>query len=80
MAAAATIEARLFRPLHLGQLASAYTHLDQPETAIGLLDEALATSETTKERLFDADLHRRRGDLFLILGNVGQAEWRSKRH
>jgi class 3 adenylate cyclase/predicted ATPase len=74
MAAAATIEAKLFRPLHLGQLASAYSHLDQPETAIGLLDEALATSETTKERLFDAELHRRRGDLFLILGNASQAE------
>jgi predicted ATPase len=74
MAAAATIEAKLFRPLHLGQLASAYSHLDQPETAIGLLDEALATSETTKERLFDAELHRRRGDLILILGNASQAE------
>ena len=67
-------EAKLFRPLHLGQLAIAYTHLDQPETAIGLLDEALATSETTKERLFDAELHRRRGDLFLILRDASQAE------
>jgi class 3 adenylate cyclase/predicted ATPase len=74
MEAAATIEAKLFRPLHLGQLANAYARLDQPETAIGLLDEALATSEETKERLFDAELHRRRGDLFLILGNASQAE------
>jgi predicted ATPase len=74
MAAAATIEAKLFRPLHLGQLASAYSQLDQPETAIGLLDEALATSETTRERLFDAELRRRRGDLLLILGNASQAE------
>jgi class 3 adenylate cyclase/predicted ATPase len=74
MAAAAAIEAKLFRPLHLGQLAIAYAHLDQPETAIGLLDEALATSEKTEERLFDAELHRRRGDVFLVLGNVTQAE------
>jgi predicted ATPase len=62
------------RPLHLGQLAIAYAHLDQPETAIGLLDEALVTSEKTQERLFDAELHRRRGDVFLIFGNVTQAE------
>ena len=52
----------------------AYAHLDQPETAIGLLDEALATSKKTEERLFDAELHRRRGDLFLILGNASLAE------
>jgi len=74
MAAAATIEAKLFRPLHLGELANAYAHLDQPEIAIGLLDEALATSKKTEERLFDAELHRRRGDLFLILGNASLAE------
>jgi hypothetical protein len=48
MAAAATIEAKLFRPLHLGQLGIAYTHLDQPETAIALLDEALATLKRPK--------------------------------
>ncbi len=60
--------------MHLGQLAIAYAHLDQPETAIGLLDEALVTSEKTQERLFDAELHQRRGDVFLIFGNVTQAE------
>jgi class 3 adenylate cyclase/predicted ATPase/DNA polymerase III delta prime subunit len=74
MDAAAKIDAKLFRPLHLGQLASAYARLDQPETAITLLEEALVMAETTKERLFDPELHRRRGELLLTLNNAGQGE------
>jgi len=74
MDAAAKIDAKLFRPLHLGQLASAYARLDQPETAITLLEEALVMAETTRERLFDPELHRRRGELLLTLNNTGQGE------
>ena len=31
-------------------------------------------AETTKERLFDPELHRRRGELLLTLNNAGQGE------
>jgi class 3 adenylate cyclase len=74
MEAAASIDARLFRPLHLGQLATAYGRLGQPEMGIGLLDEGILTAEKTEERLFEAELYRRRGDLLLATGKIDEAE------
>ena len=74
MEVAVKIDAKLFRPLHLGHLASAYARLDQSETAIVLLDEALLTAKQTEERSFEAELHRRRADVLLTLGNSGAAE------
>jgi tetratricopeptide (TPR) repeat protein len=74
MAAAAKIEAKLFRPLHLGQLAIAYAHREAPEIAISLVEEALATSKATNERFYDAELHRNRGDFFMTIGKSDLAE------
>jgi predicted ATPase len=74
MEAAAYINAKLFRPLHLGHLAAAHANLGEPEVSLGLLNDAIQTVEKTQERLFEAELHRLRGELLLSLGNVGDAE------
>src|SRR5262249_25027896 len=40
----------------------------------GLLDEAVRTAEVTSEKLFEAELHRLRGEMLLMLGRRGEAE------
>jgi predicted ATPase len=74
MAAAGNIDAKLFRPIHLGHLAVAHAGLGESEIGLGLLDEAILTVEKTHERLFEAELHRLRGELLLRSGNGGAAE------
>ena len=65
MEAARTIDAKMFRPLHLGHLAAAYSGIARPDIGIGLLNEAIETIETTGERFFAAELHRLRGELLI---------------
>jgi hypothetical protein len=74
MDAAARIEAKLFRPLHLGQLGVAYGLLGQPLVGVGLLKEAIRTAEVTEERLFAAELHRHHGELLSSMGDLAAAE------
>jgi predicted ATPase len=73
MKAASNIEARGFRPLHLGHLATCYGSLGQPQAGIELIDEGILAVERTEERLFEAELHRRRGDLLAAMGRAEEA-------
>jgi class 3 adenylate cyclase/predicted ATPase/ABC-type transport system involved in cytochrome c biogenesis ATPase subunit len=74
MAAAEGSAERNRRTLYLGHLASAHASLGQPEIGLDLLDEAVRTAEVTSEKLFEAELHRLRGEILLILGRRGEAE------
>src|SRR5262249_30087211 len=62
------------RTLYLGHLASAHASLGQPEVGLDLLDEAVRTAEITSEKLFEAELHRLRGEILLTLGRRSEAE------
>src|SRR5262245_35194481 len=62
------------RTLYLGHLASAHASLGQPEVGLDLLDEAVRTAEVTSEKLFEAELHRLRGEILLMLGRRAEAE------
>src|SRR5262245_3082388 len=62
------------RTLYLGHLASAHASLGQPEVGLDLLDEAVRTAEVTSEKLFEAELHRVRGEILLTLGRRAEAE------
>ena len=46
-------------------LAEAEFRAGDPDRAVAILDEALATSEGTGHRAFDAELHRARGEILL---------------
>ena len=68
--------ARNRRTLFLGQLASAHTRLGRAAVALGLLEEAIQTAETTNERFFEAELHRLQGTVLLELGRRDEADAR----
>ena len=74
MAAAEGSAERNRRPLYLGHLASAHASLGQPEVGLDLLGEAVRTAEITSEKLFEAELHRLRGEILLTLGRRAEAE------
>jgi len=74
MAAAEGSAERNRRTLYLGHLASAHASLGQPEVGLDLLDEAVRTAEVTSEKLFEAELHRLRGEILLMLGRRAEAE------
>jgi predicted ATPase/ABC-type transport system involved in cytochrome c biogenesis ATPase subunit len=74
MAAAEGSAERNRRTLYLGHLASAHASLGQPEVGLDLLDEAVRTAEVTSEKLFEAELHRLRGEILLTLGRRAEAE------
>ena len=46
-------------------LAEAEARAGDPDRAIAILDEALATADRTGYRAFEAELHRLRGDMLL---------------
>jgi len=58
--------AGLHRPYFLSLLAEAYEKVGQPEEELSVLGEALAIVENTGERYWEAELHRRKGELLLI--------------
>jgi class 3 adenylate cyclase/tetratricopeptide (TPR) repeat protein len=74
MDALAQIDAKILRPLHFGHLAAAHASLGETEIGLGLLDEALRVTDSTGERVFEAELHRLQGELLLDLGNKEDAE------
>jgi predicted ATPase len=74
MAVAVGSAERNRRTLYLGHLASAHASLGQPEVGLDLLDEAVQTAEVTSEKLFEAELHRLRGEMLLMLGRRDEAE------
>ena len=46
-------------------LAEAEARAGDPDRAVAILDEALATSDRTGSRAFEAELHRARGEMLL---------------
>ena len=74
VAAAEKISANLFRSMDLGHLGVAHASLGEMEVGLGLLDKALLTAEETQERVFEAELHRLRGEVLVSLGNSSEAE------
>lgn len=74
MVSAAALHAGLLRPTHLGHLAIAYARNDQVEIGIQLLNDAIESIAQTRESLFEAELHRLRGELLSELGRESDAE------
>ena len=74
LAAAASTHAVIFRPMNLAYLAEASVRAGQPEAGLGLLEEAISLAEQTGERMFEAELHRLRGELLLGSGHPDTVE------
>jgi predicted ATPase/class 3 adenylate cyclase len=55
----------VWRPLYLSMLAEAYSQGGQSAAALRILDEALALVNATGERVYEAELHRLKGELLL---------------
>jgi predicted ATPase len=53
--------------LHAAYLARAFAELGQFDEARQCIDEAIAAAETSKERWWDAELHRTAGEITLLL-------------
>jgi class 3 adenylate cyclase/tetratricopeptide (TPR) repeat protein len=74
MAELETINAVILRPLYLGHLAAAHASLDQAGLGVSLIDEAISALEKTGERLFEAELYRLQGQLWITLDKTDEAE------
>jgi predicted ATPase len=76
LAAYRTTGAEVHRPYFLSLLAEAYGEVGQPEEGLTVLVEALDTVKKTEERNWEAELHRRKGELLLMQQGqkVGEAE------
>ncbi|WP_247779614.1 AAA family ATPase [Bradyrhizobium sp. 170] len=61
-------------PFYLAQLATAHAKTGRPEEGLGRLSEALALTEKSGVRWFEAELHRRRGELLLTAHAGAEAE------
>ena len=59
--------AELLRPYVHGWLAEAYRKVGQTHEGLIVLDEVLATVQETGERWWEAEIHRLKGELLLIL-------------
>jgi predicted ATPase len=67
-------DAALGQTLRLGYLAAAHASVGALEVALGILDEANIIVESTQERLFEAEIHRLRGEVLLGLRLTEDAE------
>ena len=61
-------------PYYLGVLAAAYARARRPVEALPLLTDAFELVEETGERWFEAELHRRKGEVVLGLSEADTAE------
>jgi predicted ATPase len=59
------ISMNLLRATHLGLLACAHGRVGEIGLGLELLDSAIGTAEATDERIFEAELHRLRGELLI---------------
>jgi class 3 adenylate cyclase/predicted ATPase len=66
-----TTGAELARPTLLAWLAEGYAKANQPEEGLAVLAEALAAAAKSGERLYEAELHRLRGELLLRTAEEG---------
>jgi predicted ATPase len=58
--------ARIFLPVHLSLLARAYAELGEFNQSWSHIDEAMTAIETTKEKWYEADVHRIAGEIALM--------------
>jgi class 3 adenylate cyclase/tetratricopeptide (TPR) repeat protein len=70
----AMVQDGAYKPLYLGQLAAAHRSLSEIEIGLSLVGEAIRIADGTGERMFEAELHRLRGDLLLDRGSTEDAE------
>ena len=61
-------------PYYLGVLGAAYARARRPVEALPLLTDAFDRVEETGERWFEAELHRRKGEVVLCLSEADRAE------
>ena len=66
--------ATVWLPLHLSILAKAHADLGEFDEARRCIGEALTLMETTKERWFEADIHRIAGEIALLSHDAGRGE------
>jgi tetratricopeptide (TPR) repeat protein len=62
------------RPLHDGVLARAYGRRGSPEEGLRIIETALIWTRETGSQFFDAELYRRRAALFVLTGQLDDAE------
>ncbi|MBR1253455.1 AAA family ATPase [Bradyrhizobium sp. AUGA SZCCT0240] len=67
-------DVKLGAAMRLGHLATAHASVGALDGSLDLLDQAIMMVEKTQERLFEAELHRRRGEVLLELGMTGDGE------
>ena len=65
LAAARSIGATFFEPLHLSYLARAHAELGQFDDALRCMGEAMTAVETTGEKLWEAEVYRTAGEIAL---------------
>ncbi|WP_051334484.1 hypothetical protein [Bradyrhizobium sp. Ai1a-2] len=65
-------------PFYLAQLATAYAKTARFENGLSQLSDALALTEKSGVRWFEAELHRRRGELLLTARSGAEAEAESE--
>jgi predicted ATPase len=65
---------RLYLPIFLSHLSKAYAELDQFDDAWRCIGEAMAAVETTKERWYEAEIHRVAGEIALKLPQLGSSQ------
>jgi predicted ATPase len=61
-------------PYYLGVLGAAYARAGRPVEALALFTDAFERVEETGERWFEAELHRRKGEVLLCLSEPDRAE------
>jgi class 3 adenylate cyclase/predicted ATPase len=61
-----SIGSTFWMPFYLSYLARAYADLGQFDSAWGCLSDAIAAAETTKERWYEAEIHRVAGEIALL--------------
>lgn len=73
LAARQAIGTELARPQFLGLLAEALGNNGQVEEGLRLLEEAVAAADSTGERCYEAELHRLKGELWLMQSGQGSS-------
>jgi class 3 adenylate cyclase/tetratricopeptide (TPR) repeat protein len=80
MAASRSTGSKIFVPAFLSHLAMAHADLGQFEEAQRYIGEAITTVETTKEKIWEAEVHRLAGEIARSGQDLGKAEtyfWRA---
>ena len=65
---------RVYLPIFLSHLSRTYTELGQFDQAWRCIGEAMTAVETTKERWFEAEIHRVTGEIALKLPQLGSSQ------